>query len=182
VASQDERLKAVVLGPHGLASLLSALDRTIPKHGEQEDVNWEHVTLTLRALAFLSEQKWVADSIDPNVVDSLLNVFRPRIPKRWLCIRFWAMDTIRNIVSHRPSLVRNLIQGDAAAAFQTLTAVPPLTKGTTQILEDYKKEATTRAKELLEYMRKYNEWSPDALPRLEPVSITGSFVVEQEQE
>ena len=40
------------------------------------DVHWENVALTLRALAFLSEQEWVVEAVDPAIVRSLLRVFR----------------------------------------------------------------------------------------------------------
>jgi hypothetical protein len=90
------------------------------------------------------------------------------------------MDTIRNIVSRRPKLVRTLIQENSVAAFTTLMTAPPTrTKEVNRILEDYKREATKRAEELLRYIKKWNEWTPDSLPKLEPASITRSFFVEQ---
>lgn len=113
------------------------------------DVNWENVALTLRALAFLSEHDWVAKAVEDSIVGTLLGVFRcvysgpifrngldyqcttnmlpfallrRSIPERWFCIRFWAMDTIRNILSHRPPLVSILVRENAAVAFATLAS------------------------------------------------------------
>ncbi|KAF8516255.1 hypothetical protein JB92DRAFT_2273865 [Gautieria morchelliformis] len=83
--------------------------------------HWENVALTLRALAFLSEQEWVAQAVDAAIVRSLLGVFRPIIPQRWFCTRFWAADALRNMVAHRPELARTLLQEDAVSAFATLT-------------------------------------------------------------
>ena len=48
-------------------------------------------------------------------------LFRRSIPQRWFSIRFWAADTIRNMVAHRPPLARTLLQEDAISAFETLT-------------------------------------------------------------
>ncbi|KAF8516253.1 hypothetical protein JB92DRAFT_2911128 [Gautieria morchelliformis] len=122
-ASQDQSFKDVVVGPHGLPSLIVALDSMLMDEGMVRGVgvHWENVALTLRALAFLSEQEWVAQAVDAAIVRSLLGVFRPIIPQRWFCTRFWAADALRNMVAHRPELARTLLQEDAVSAFATLT-------------------------------------------------------------
>jgi hypothetical protein len=82
------------------------------------------------------------------------------------------MDTIRNIVSRRPALVRTLVEQNAAAAFASLTTAPPARgKGPAEILEDYKWQAIKRSEELLRYIKKWTESTPGSLPKLEPVSI-----------
>ncbi|KAF8520997.1 hypothetical protein JB92DRAFT_2893550 [Gautieria morchelliformis] len=121
-SSQNPWFKDVVLGPTGVQSLVTALDTMLAPSTPFQDVHWENVALTLRALAFLSEHDWVARAVEERIVRSLLGVFRRSIPERWFCIRFWAMDTIRNILSHRPPLVSTLIRENAAVAFATLTA------------------------------------------------------------
>ncbi|KAF8516245.1 hypothetical protein JB92DRAFT_2911102 [Gautieria morchelliformis] len=120
-ASQDPKLRDAVVDPHGLPSLIAALDFMLADQVWVREVNWEHVALTLRSLAFLSEQAWVAHAIEPAIVKSLLRVFKRSIPERWFCIRFWAADTIRNLVANRPELARTLIQQNAVSAFETLT-------------------------------------------------------------
>ncbi|KAF8579287.1 hypothetical protein K439DRAFT_410421 [Ramaria rubella] len=117
-------LKHAVLGPAGLPALIATLDSMLAPQVPAGAVIWEDVALTLRALAFLSEHAWVAESVGGEFVVSLLGVFRRPIPARWLCIRFWAMDTTRNITAHCPSLVRTLVREDAARAFATLAAAP----------------------------------------------------------
>ena len=86
------------------------------------------------------------------------------------------MDTIWNIVSRRPKFIRTLIQEDAVAALATLTmgALSP-DKGSSRIPEDYKREAIKRAKNLSSHIEQFNEWTPDALPVLEPVSMAHTF-------
>ena len=58
------------------------------------------------------------------LISSLLEVFRRPIPERWFSIRFWAMDTIRNMVGHRPgkALVGILVEEGASEAFKSLFA------------------------------------------------------------
>ena len=75
-ASQDPWFKHVVVGRHGLPSLIDALDVMLAKEKLVLQVDWENVALTLRALAFLSEQEWVAESVDQVIIRSLLRVFR----------------------------------------------------------------------------------------------------------
>lgn len=41
-----------------------------------EYVDWERIMLTLRSLAFLLEHQWLASDVTPEMVASLLNVFR----------------------------------------------------------------------------------------------------------
>ena len=65
-----------MLGPHGLSSLFSALDGMLSECVPTGDVAWEHVALTLRALAFSSEHEWIAGAIHPEVMVTLLNIFR----------------------------------------------------------------------------------------------------------
>jgi len=114
-----------------------------------DHVKWEDVALIIRAIAFLSEQAWVIQSLskgqhslltsklskndehDPlanerMVISSLLKVFRRPILERWFSIRFWAMDAIRNMVGHRPGkeLVRILVEEGASEAFETLFSTP----------------------------------------------------------
>jgi hypothetical protein len=47
-------------------------ERRVPGVG----IYWENVALTLRVIAFLSEQEWVAKAVDAWIVRSLLGVFR----------------------------------------------------------------------------------------------------------
>lgn len=63
------------MGAHGLSSLVAALD-TMLAHVDARDVHWENVALTLRSLAFLLEHEWVAEAVNPDIVRSLLGVFR----------------------------------------------------------------------------------------------------------
>ena len=81
------------------------------------------------------------------------------------------------MVSHRPSLCRILKAQGAIPAIETLMTVPqPRDKGSSQMYGDYKKEATKRAKELSKYLNKWtSEWTPDSLPKLELVSMTRMF-------
>jgi len=65
-----------VLGPYGLKSLLFALEKMVKSPVPADEVDWEHVALTLRALAFLSEHEWLANAVQPEIVGSLLSVFR----------------------------------------------------------------------------------------------------------
>jgi hypothetical protein len=89
------------------------------------------------------------------------------------------MDTIRNIVSRRPPFVRTLIHENAVAAFETLKTAPSVsTKEASRIHEDYKKEATKRAEEFLQYIKQWSEWTPDSLPRLEPFAISRTVLFE----
>jgi hypothetical protein len=46
---------------------------------------------------------------------------RRSIPERWFCIRFWAADTMRNMVAYRPRLARILLREDAISAFEALS-------------------------------------------------------------
>ena len=83
------------------------------------------------------------------------------------------------MVSHRPELVRTLIRENAGAALATLTTGPlPRGQNTSQALENYKKKAAKRADELLQYVNKWNQWTPNSLPRIAPVSITDVFGAE----
>jgi hypothetical protein len=79
-ASQDASFKDAVIGAHGLPSLVAALDSMLAEDLLVRQIHWENVAITLRALAFLSEQEWVADAVDPSIIRSLLQVFR--------CVRF----------------------------------------------------------------------------------------------
>ena len=46
---------------------------------------------------------------------------RRSIPERWFCIRFWAADTMRNMIAHRPRLARILLNQDAVSALDGLS-------------------------------------------------------------
>ncbi|KAF8516248.1 hypothetical protein JB92DRAFT_2272767 [Gautieria morchelliformis] len=129
-ASQDESFKDVVVGSHGLPSLIVALDFMLNagKHrlrlnemlrGIRPGVHWENVALTLGVITFLSEQEWVAQAVDAAIVRSLISVFRSIIPQHWSCIRFLAADALRNMVAHRPELARTVLQEDAVSALPT---------------------------------------------------------------
>jgi len=119
---QDPEFKDFVVGEYGLSNLIAALDFMLAEHVTVHDVHWENVALTLRALAFLSEQEWVAEAVFHVFYSSYTHALRRRsIPERWFCIRFWAADTIRNMVAHRSSLARTLLEEDALSAFDTLT-------------------------------------------------------------
>ena len=151
-ASQDTWFKGAVTSPHGLPSLVAALDSRLAKNLGVHEIHWEYVTITLRSLAFLSEQEWVVEWVaaakDPPLIRSLLQVFRHvsvsclsklficpvplrgmltfvpdrrSIPERWFCIRFWAADTMRNMVAHRPKLARILLNQDAVSALDGLS-------------------------------------------------------------
>jgi hypothetical protein len=75
-SSQNPWFKDVVLGPTGVQSLVTALDAMLSRSIPVQDVHWENVALTLRALAFLSEHDWVAKVVEERIVRSLLGVFR----------------------------------------------------------------------------------------------------------
>lgn len=123
-----------VLGKTGVPLLVSSLKALVEA---ETKVNWEDVALILRALAFLSEHGWVIRGLinkresssaaaaaenERIMVKALLAVFRRPIPERWFSIRFWAMDTIRNMLSQQPGkdLVRILTDEDAVGAFESL--------------------------------------------------------------
>ena len=80
-SSQDTMFKDAVTGPHGLPSLVAALDSMLAEHLLVREIHWENVALTLRALAFVSEQEWVVAAVDPAIIPSLLQVFR--------CVRYF---------------------------------------------------------------------------------------------
>ncbi|KAF8517478.1 hypothetical protein JB92DRAFT_2829019 [Gautieria morchelliformis] len=65
-AAQDKSFKAIIRGPHGLPSLIVALDSMLMHKGRVRGVgvDWENMALTLRALAFLAEQEWVAQAVN----------------------------------------------------------------------------------------------------------------------
>ena len=79
-ASQDTWFKDAVTGKHGLPSLVAALDSRLAKNLTVYENYWEYVAITLRSLAFLSEQEWVVEWVaaakDPPLIRSLLQVFR----------------------------------------------------------------------------------------------------------
>ncbi|KAF8499487.1 hypothetical protein BU17DRAFT_72199 [Hysterangium stoloniferum] len=164
-ASQTPVFKTVVLGPIGLPLMVSALNDMLRMDIDMDGVKWEDVALNLRAMAFLSEHGWVVVGVEEDcevLITSIMGVFRRTIPSRWFSIRFWAMDTIRNIVSHRPPLVRILVAQDVAAAFATLTPSSPSypqligsrglniqSKSRPRIMDEYRKEAAKRAEEMV---------------------------------
>jgi len=185
-ASQTPVFETVVLGPIGLPHLVSALNAMLSKTIDMDGVKWEDVAFNLRAMAFLSEHRWVVVGVDEEcegIITSIMGVFRRPIPSRWFSIRFWAMDTIRNIVSHRPPLVRILVAQDVAAAFATLTPSSPSypqligsrsvnaqAKSRPKIMDEYRKEAAKRAEEMVSYIKNWTDWQP-YLSTLAPVSI-----------
>lgn len=78
------------------------------------------------------------------------------------------MDAVRNIVSHRPPLVRLLADIKADKAFATLTPSSSLYpsvintsrmsvegggKARNKMLEEYRKESAKRAEEMVDYIR-----------------------------
>ncbi|KIJ52738.1 hypothetical protein M422DRAFT_25810 [Sphaerobolus stellatus SS14] len=85
---------------------------------------------------------------DREMIRALLLVFRKPIPLRWFSIRFWAMDTIRNMVGHRPGreLVKILLDEEAENALVTLFTAPgamPMNSGSASTLALSKSKTTT---------------------------------------
>ena len=74
--AQDSWFKDIVLGPRGLDSLVHTLGGMLSDRIPTEDVPWESVALTLRTLAFLSEHEWVVQHVEPEIIESLLRVYR----------------------------------------------------------------------------------------------------------
>lgn len=52
------------------------------------------------------------------IVDTTIG--RRDIPERWFCIRFWAVDTMHKMVTHRPQFAQILLQEDAVSVFEAL--------------------------------------------------------------
>ena len=79
-ALQDTWFKDAVTDPHGLPSLVAALNSRLAKNLTVHEKHWEYVAITLRSLAFLSEQEWVVEWVvadeDPPLIRSLLQVLR----------------------------------------------------------------------------------------------------------
>ncbi|GJJ14167.1 hypothetical protein Clacol_008428 [Clathrus columnatus] len=175
--------RRMVLGPTGIPLLVLSLNSLMASNIDMDDVKWEDVGLVLRALAFVSEHGWVVQGMSGDddetegedkvvkVVKSIMNVFWRSIPERWFSIRFWAMDAVRNIVSHRPPLVRLLAEIKADKAFITLTPSSPLYpvaintsrisvegggKIRNRLLEEYRKESAKRAEEMVDYIRMWH--------------------------
>ncbi|GJJ08141.1 hypothetical protein Clacol_002349 [Clathrus columnatus] len=168
--------KRMVLGPMGIPLFIRSLNSLMASHIDMGDVKWEDVGLTLRALAFVSKHEWVVRGMsgDDNskaeeLIKSIMKVFWRSIPERWFSIRFWAMDTVRNIVSHQNTLIRLLAEMEADKAFLTLTPSSPLYPSTinttrtsaegdgktrNRLLEEYRKESAKRAEEMVEYIKK----------------------------
>lgn len=175
-----------VLGQTGIPLLLSALNQLILPEVKMEKVHWEDAALIIRALAFLSEHGWVIRGLSFHLnherlmVTTLLAVFRRPIPERWFSIRFWAMDTVRNMVGQRPGkdLVRVLIEEDAISAFESLfdanraalivrknktnnTGTPQEIRPSPddaanirlRLRQEYQREAGKRAEELVAYIK-----------------------------
>ena len=74
-ASQNSWFKDAVLGPTGLLSLVTALNTMLSPSLPIHQVLWEDVTITLRALAFLSEHEWVAKVVEERNIVRLLSGF-----------------------------------------------------------------------------------------------------------
>ena len=78
------------------------------------------------------------------------------------------------MVHHRRSLCPILKAQGAIPVIEALMTVPqPRDKASSQMYDDYKKEATKRAEELLKCLNEGT--SPDSLPNLELVSMARMF-------
>jgi hypothetical protein len=78
-ASQAIVFKNAVLGPIGLPLLVSDLDLMLSKEVDMDHVKWEDVALNLRAMAFLSEHRWVVEGVEEEaeiLITSIMGVFR----------------------------------------------------------------------------------------------------------
>ncbi|KIJ26283.1 hypothetical protein M422DRAFT_38295, partial [Sphaerobolus stellatus SS14] len=121
-----ERHAVLISSPHKSPSLLS-----IPTFAKSQD----------------DPKAFGADN-DREMIRALLLVFRKSIPLKSFSIRFWAMDTIRNMVGHRPGreLVKILLDEEAENALITLFTAPgvmPMNSGGTGTLTLSKSKTTT---------------------------------------
>lgn len=55
--------RRMVLGPMGIPVFIRSLDSLLSVKVDMDDVKWEDIGLTLRALAFVSEQAWVVQGM-----------------------------------------------------------------------------------------------------------------------
>ncbi|KIJ45256.1 hypothetical protein M422DRAFT_47042 [Sphaerobolus stellatus SS14] len=97
-----------VLHSSGLPCLYLAFQTMLNVDVSVKDMDWENIVLILRSFAFLSELEWLCatDLMGESVVKALIKVLR------WFPVRYWATDTLRNILAHCPDLAHIFLDSD----------------------------------------------------------------------
>jgi len=121
-ASQDPWYKEVVLGPHRLQSLFSALEYALSNIDSDDHTDYSHRAI-LSCLYWISENSWVAQDVEPSAMRILLNVVRQTREDSFNS-RCWASMSIHRIISHQPALLRTLYQENAPRVFENFKSTP----------------------------------------------------------
>ncbi|KAF8526268.1 hypothetical protein BU17DRAFT_62249 [Hysterangium stoloniferum] len=180
-SSQAPEFTEVVLLPTGFPSLIKTIETNLAHSDRLEDVQWEHVTTTLRCLALLTKHDWVVNSDVMNrpVLVAIMGVFRRDIPQRRLALHYWAADTLNNILARRTDFVPVLVgEGILEVLSRVIPSISSLSLDDSRSsdqhrtaimasLRDYKRRITERAKELNTHVRNYIEQTPPLPPILD---------------
>jgi len=168
-ASQDPWFEEVVLGPRGLQSLFYSLDLSLSKtYGDEDRDRFSQIEI-VTSLDRLLEYSWVTQAVKPSEMRILLDTVRQR-PEALFVPRCRAIKCIHTIISHRPALLRTLIQEKARPVFENF-ASNLLRRRVSKYFETTRDKASESVNILLKRIEK---WHTDGDILVEPpLELTG---------